>query len=152
MVGLSTMGLGEGARMATITITGRDAQVSSRNKEHAEEKLSRLAKYFNGIGKIEAVLGHSGDEAEVEVVISIPRGGPIVCRSTARDLYAAIDLVLDKAEAQLTKHKERRKERHSPKGESAAGERTGAPSEQAEGARDEDQLESYDDVIDKRDF
>lgn len=138
--------------MATISVTGRDSQVSSRNKEHAEEKLSRLAKYFNGIGKIEAVLGHSGDEAEVEVVISIPRGSPIVCRSRARDLYAAIDLVLDKAEAQLTKHKERRKDRHSPKGESAAGERTGTPSEPGEAAHDDDRLESYDDVIEKRDF
>ena len=138
--------------MATITVTGRDAQVSSRNKEHAEEKLSRLAKYFNGIGSIEAVLGHSGDEAEVEVVITIPRGSPIVCHSRARDLYAAIDLVLDKAEIQLTKHKERLKDRKSPKGESAAGEATGAASAQGKPARDDDQLESYDDVIEKRDF
>lgn len=138
--------------MATITVTGRDAQITSRNKEHAEEKLARLAKYFNGIGKIDAVLGHSGDDAEVELVIGVPRTSPIVCHSRARDLYAAIDLALDKAEAQLTKHKERLKERKSPKGESAAGERSGVLEGEASAAGDDDQLESYDDVIEKRDF
>ena len=136
--------------MATIQVTGRDGQVTSRNKEHAEEKLSRLAKYFNGIGKIEAVLGHSGDEAEVELVITVPRSSPIVCHSRAKDLYAAIDLVLDKAEIQLTKHKERVKERKLHRGEAGgtAEERGASP----EGASDDDRLESYDDVIDKRDF
>ena len=133
--------------MATIQITGKDAQVSSRNKEHALEKLSKLARYFNGIGKIDAVLGHSGDDAEVEVVISVPRGSPIVCHSRARDLYAAIDLVMDKAETQLTKHKERTKAHKGAKGDPAL--ETGAS-----GASDgeDDQLESYDDVIEKRDF
>ena len=134
--------------MATITVTGRDSQVSSRNKEHAEEKLSKLARYFDGIVKIEAVLGHSGDGAEAEVVISVPRGSPIVCRSTAQDLHAAVDLVLDKAEIQLTKHKERIKERKTHKG--APGEAFEA--EAASGKPDDDTLESYDDVIEKRDF
>ncbi|MGQ9589539.1 MAG: ribosome hibernation-promoting factor, HPF/YfiA family [Planctomycetota bacterium] len=97
--------------MATIHVTGKDSAVSSTNKAHAEEKLSRLAKYFNGIEKIEAVLGRVGDDASIEVVISIPRANPIVCRSQARDLYAAIDLVLDKAETQLTRHKERVRQR-----------------------------------------
>jgi putative sigma-54 modulation protein len=131
--------------MATIHVTGRDDQVTSRNKEHAEEKISRLAKYFNGIGKIEAVLGHSGDEAEVELVISLPRSSPIVCHTRAKDLYAAIDLVLDKAEVQLTKHKEKVKERKLHRNGAAAPEAPAA-------SGDDEGLESYDDVVDKKDF
>jgi ribosome-associated translation inhibitor RaiA len=96
--------------------------------------------------KIEAVLGHSGEGAAVEVVISVPRGSPIVCRSTAQDLHAAVDLVLDKAEIQLTKHKERIKDRKVHKG--APGDTLEA--EAASGQ--DDTLESYDDVIEKRDF
>ena len=141
--------------MATISISGKDDQVSTHTKEHAEEKLSKLARYFNGIGKIEAVLGHSGDEAEVEVVISVPRGSPIVCHSRARDLYTAIDLVLDKAEAQLTKHKERIKERKISRGEPMGAGAEGVIGEGKAGAGnfpDDEELESYDDVVDKRDF
>ena len=148
--------------MASIIITGKDASVTSRNKDHAEEKLSRLAKYFDGIGKIEAILGHNGDDAEVEVVITVPRGTPIVCSSRARDLYAAIDLVLDKAEAQLTKHKERLKDHKLHRGDGAhkpgiegkngtpAGEEAGGAA--GGGGKDDDGLESYDEVIEKRDF
>jgi len=129
--------------MPTIVVTGRDAQVTSRNKERAEEKIAKLEKYFNRIGKIEVLLGHSGDSAEVELVISIKRSNPIVCHSRAKDLYAAIDLVLDKAEAQLTKRKEKLK---THKGElSASGE---GPEKTGE----EEALESYDEVIEKRDF
>ena len=95
--------------MATIVVTGRDDQISSRSKQHTEEKLTKLEKYFDGIGKIEAVLGHSGADAEVELVISVGHGKTVVCRSQARELYTAVDMVLDKAETQLTRHKERLK-------------------------------------------
>ncbi len=101
--------------MVSIQVTGKDPAVTSANKAHAEEKLSRLGRYFNGIEKIEAVLGRVGDEASVEIVISIPRARSIVCRAQARDLYAAIDLALDKAEAQLTRHKERVRQRKHPR-------------------------------------
>ena len=107
--------------MATIVVTGRDDQVSSRSKDHAEEKLAKLPRYYDGIGRIEAVLAHSNDEAEVELVISVKRGKTIVCRSRAKELYAAIDLVLDKAEAQLTKFKERLKDHRAPKASESTG-------------------------------
>lgn len=133
--------------MATINVTGRDSSVSSTNRQHAEEKLSKLARYFNAIEKIEATLGFTGDEASVEVVISIPRGSPIVCHCRAKDLYSAIDLVVDKAEIQLTKHKERVRTRK------AKTDMAGTQIEPAAAPHPEDeQLESYDDVIDKRDF
>lgn len=140
--------------MATIHVTGRDAEVTARNRKHAEVKLTKLAKYFKGIVKIEATLGHTGDSAAAEVVISIPRGRPLVCRSRAQDLYAAVDLVLDKAETQLTKHKERLKERKTHRGQgSVEGEgEVGEKPQEAGLPTDDDKLESYDEVIEKRDF
>ena len=88
--------------MATIVVTGRDDKVTSRTREHAEAKLGKLEKYFDGIGRIEAVLGRSGDEARVELVISVGRGKTIVCESRHKEVYAAIDLVLDKEECPYT--------------------------------------------------
>ena len=131
--------------MPTIAVTGRDAQVSPRSREHAEEKISKLEKYFDGIGKIEAILGHSGDEADVELVITVRRGNPIVCHGRSKDLYAAIDIVIDKAEVQLTKFKERRK---AHKGEKSAS----GPNATGPKGAVEEPLESYDEVIEKRDF
>jgi putative sigma-54 modulation protein len=130
--------------MPTIVVTGRDAHVTSRNKSHTEEKIAKLERYFDGIVKIEAVLGHAGDSAEVELIISVRRAKPIVCHSEAKDLYAAIDKVVDKAETQLTKFKERRKAHKGERGRTDGG---GPVS-----AVEDEPLETYDEVIDKRDF
>ncbi len=133
--------------MATIVVTGRDSEVTSRNKQHAEEKLAKLERYYDGITKIEAVLGHGSDGAEAELVISVRRRKPIVCHVKAKELYAAIDLVLDKAEGQLTKFKERRKAQRTRK-RAAQTSASGAA-----GASDEDEkLESYEDIVEKTDF
>lgn len=122
--------------MPQIVVTGRDGQISAKNREHAEAKIERLERYFDGIEKIEAVLGHSGDEAAVEVIISVRKGRPIVCHSSAKDLYAAIDRVLDKAEGLLTKFKEKLKAHHK-KGDRARSSRAKAPEPLAEGQDDE---------------
>lgn len=108
--------------MPSIVVTGRDEKVTSRHKQHAEQKISKLERYFNGIVKIEAVLGHQPDGSAVELVISVQGGKPIVCHSRSKELYAAIDLVLDKAEKRLTRHKEKLKDQ---KIDSARGRRSG---------------------------
>ena len=133
--------------MATIVVTGRDSEVTSRNKQHAEDKLAKLERYYNGITKIEAVLGHQADGAEAELVISVRRRKAIVCHGKAKELYAAIDVVLDKAEGQLTKFKERTQDQRTrkPTGQVAPGEAMGV-------ADDEENLESYEDIVEKTDF
>ena len=133
--------------MATIVVTGRDSEVTSRNKQHAEEKLAKLERYYNGITKIEAVLGHRADGAEAELVISVRRRKAIVCHGKAKELYAAIDVVLDKAEGQLTRFKERTKDQRTrkPTGQVSAGEVMGV-------ADEEENLESYEDIVEKTDF
>ena len=92
--------------MVSITITGRN-EVTSRQKEHAREKAAKLSRYFNGILRIEVMLEKSIDRARVELVISVKKGSQIVCHQEEKELYAAIDLVLDKAEKQLTRFKEK---------------------------------------------
>ena len=99
----------------TIVVSARDDQVTARSKKHVEDKVLKLGKYFDGIQKGEAGLGRSGHDAKVELIISVGRGKRIVCSSEAKELYTALDLVLDKAEAQLTKHKERLKAHRTPR-------------------------------------
>ncbi len=133
--------------MATIVVTGRDSEVTSRNKQHAEDKLAKLERYYNGITKIEAILGHQADGAEAELVISVRRRKAIVCHGKAKELYAAIDVVLDKAEGQLTKFKERTQDQRTRKPTGQV-----APSEAIGVADDEENLESYEDIVEKTDF
>ena len=92
--------------MVPITITGRN-EVTSRQKAHARDKAAKLLRYFNGIVRIEVVLERNTDRARAELLISVKKGSQIVCHQEGKDLYAAIDLVLDKAETQVTRFKEK---------------------------------------------
>ena len=92
--------------MVPIIITGRNG-VSTKQKDHAKDKISKLERYFNGITRMEVVLDKGPDRSRAEVLISIKKGSPIVCHHDDTDLYKAIDLIIDKAEVQLTRHKEK---------------------------------------------
>jgi len=131
--------------MANILVTGRSEKITTRDKKHAEEKIQKLEKYFNGITRIEIILNSNGELAEAELLISVKRSSQIVCRTTDKDLYAAIDLVLDKAEIQLTKHKEKLRQRRIGREENLPETAGGEESE-------EESLEAYEDIVEKREF
>ena len=134
--------------MALIVVTARSDKITARDREHAKDKIQKLEKYFNGITRLEMILQRSLEQAVAEVVISVRRGGQMFCKESHKDLYAAIDLVLDKAEIQLTRHKEKIKERRGREAGSAV------PGEREEGAEEsgEETLEAYEDIVEKREF
>ncbi len=110
-----------------ISITERHPGITAHVKEYAQKKVNRLERYFDGTQRIEIILGKDGDDSAVELVISVT-GRKIVSESKHHDLYAAIDLTLDKAEKQLVRHKEKLKahrDKHSsgetPETEDKAG-------------------------------
>jgi len=138
--------------MASIVVTGRSERITSREKTHAEEKIQKLERYFNGITRIEIVLNQNAELAEAELVISVKKGSQIVCRTQDKDLYAAIDLVLDKAEILLTRHKEKVRQHQHHRGREGGGEggptgESGRPPEPGE-----ETLEAYEDIVEKREF
>jgi putative sigma-54 modulation protein len=110
-----------------VTVTGRHPGITPHVKEYAESKVNRLERYFDGTQRIEVIMRREADDSIVELVITAG-GRQIISECRDPDLYAAIDLVLDKAETQLTRLKEKRKEH---RGKHAEGE--GATSEEANG-------------------
>lgn len=132
--------------MAPIVVTGRSEKITSWDRQHAEDKIGKLEKYFRGITRIEMILEKNAQQSEAELVISVKRGSQIVCHARDKDLFAAIDLVLDKAETQLTRHKEKVRDHHRPGREEEEAARGGT---QEAG---EETLEAYEDIVEKREF
>ena len=71
-----------------------------------EEKLSRMDKYFDDSNEIEAsvLVSVRGREQKVEVTIPLKKF-QIRVEESHSDLYAAIDLAIDKLERQFRKYK-----------------------------------------------
>ena len=86
-------------------IRGEKIKVTSAIQEYVENKLSRLDKYFKSENVDASVLIRvKGKEQTIEVTIPYDK---YTLRSEERrdDLYAAIDLVIDKLEGQIRKMK-----------------------------------------------
>lgn len=87
-------------------IRGERVEVTNSMKEYATQKLSRLEKYFDNPSNIvcKVIFSVRGREQKVEVTIN---GGKYDLRAEVshNDLYAALDLVIDKLETQMRKFK-----------------------------------------------
>ena len=87
-------------------IRGERMEVTDSMKEYAIDKLSRMEKQFDNPNNIfcKVIFSIRGREQKVEVTIN---GGKYDLRAEVShsDLYAAIDLVVDKLETQMRKYK-----------------------------------------------
>lgn len=97
--------------MINIKITARHLKITNEVKEYLQSKLNTLDRYFDRIKRIEVVLDHSRNLYELEIVVSVVLGKKIVLKTSHYNYIAAIDILVDKIERQLTKFKEIRKAR-----------------------------------------
>ncbi|WP_369901837.1 ribosome hibernation-promoting factor, HPF/YfiA family [Bacillus manliponensis] len=101
-----------------FNIRGENIEVTPALKEYVEKKLGKLERYFDTFPEIKVNLKVYSDKQRVEVTIPFP---DLLLRAeeTNDDMYSAIDLVLDKIERQIRKHKtkvnRKLREKGSPK-------------------------------------
>ncbi len=100
-----------------IIIHGRHLDTTAAIKNYVRKKASKLTKYSNKINKIQFTLKIEGQKQIVESVCSIA-GTTLVAETANPDMYAAIDLVVDKLEKQFIRQKGKlRNPRRDRKGE-----------------------------------
>jgi len=95
-----------------INITFRKMDPEERIKAYVEEKLAKVKKYLNE--PIEAHVVLSTEKFRKGAEVNITADGLVINGSENReDIYAAIDLVVDKLERQIKRQKEKAKGRLS---------------------------------------
>ncbi|HEY0096549.1 MAG TPA: ribosome-associated translation inhibitor RaiA [Archangium sp.] len=94
-----------------LNITFRQFGSSDALKEYAKEKVERVNKYLDRAGEAHVVLSLERHLHHAEITI---HSGSWVLRGREKsaDMYASIDLAMDKIEAQLRKYKEKIKNHH----------------------------------------
>ncbi|MUT64997.1 ribosome-associated translation inhibitor RaiA [Paenibacillus sp. NEAU-GSW1] len=87
------------------TIRGQRFQVTDALRDYAERKLSRLEKYFEAPAS-ETTVTMSVTKGQHVVEVTIPLKGLLLrAEDKSQDMYASIDVVVDKLERQIRKHK-----------------------------------------------
>ncbi|MGJ9384806.1 ribosomal subunit interface protein [Salipaludibacillus neizhouensis] len=89
-----------------FNIRGENLEVTPALREYVEKKVSKLEKYFDTIpsSDVHVKLSVLNNDQKVEITIPMPK---LLLRAEEKhaDMYAAIDLVIEKLERQIRKHK-----------------------------------------------
>lgn len=89
-----------------FSIRGEHLEVTEALRDYVEKKLSRLKRYFEAPLTSEVNVTLSVVKGLQTVEVTIPLAGVILrAEDKNNDMYASIDLVVDKLERQIRKHK-----------------------------------------------
>jgi putative sigma-54 modulation protein len=93
-------------------------EVTSALKTFAQQKVTKLTKYYDRIQEIEVVLDadkeQGKDHTTVEVIVNAEHKNMFVAHHRDGDAYACIDACVDKLERQLSEHKKKIRNRKHP--------------------------------------
>lgn len=93
-----------------LNISGHHVEVTPALKDYVTSKLTRLERHYSDITNAQVTLSVEKLRQIAEASLHI-RGREIVANAESEDLYAAIDMLTDKIDRQIIKHKEKLVER-----------------------------------------
>ncbi|WP_339459309.1 ribosome hibernation-promoting factor, HPF/YfiA family [Pseudomonas sp. EA_105y_Pfl2_R69] len=93
-----------------VNISGHQLDVTDAMRAYIDEKLGRLERHFDKITNVQVIMEVEKLKQKIEATLHIA-GGEVVANAVHDDMYAAIDLLTDKLDRQLIKHKEKQLDR-----------------------------------------
>jgi len=94
--------------LMNLTVTGHHVDVTSSMRNYVTEKMQRLQRHSQNLFGIHVILTVEKMRQKAEATIEVA-GTKLYADTTEPDMYAAIDLLTDKLDRQLIKHKEKLK-------------------------------------------
>jgi len=95
-----------------ITVTFRHIDASDSLKAYAEEKVSKMDKYFDFPVEAHIVLAVEKFRRSADVTLNV-NGNMIKGVVETEDMYSAIDQVMDKIEKQVKRYREKMRDRRT---------------------------------------
>jgi len=90
-----------------INISSKHMALTPAIEEYAQKKVERLTRYFDRIQQVDVVIDRLKNGYQVEIITDVEKHEPFVATSDHDNLYACIDLGVDRSVRQLTDHKSR---------------------------------------------
>jgi putative sigma-54 modulation protein len=108
-------------RMQT-KISSKHLAITPAIEQYAEKRAAKLRRFFDRIQQIDVVIAKSRNRYTVEFITDVEHHEPFVATAEHTDMYACIDLGLDRASRQLKDHKSRlRNHKHVTPARAASG-------------------------------
>ena len=89
-----------------LHLTGHQLPITPAIREYIAAKLERITNHFDNVIDVNVIISVDKLEQKIEATVHV-RGRDIFCESSATDMYAAIDGLVDKLDRTMLKHKEK---------------------------------------------
>lgn len=90
-----------------LTISGHHLEITPAIREYVTAKFERVTRHFDNVIDMNVTLSVDKLQQHIEANVHL-RGKDIHVEASDADMYAAIDLLADKLDRQVLKHKEKR--------------------------------------------
>ncbi len=89
-----------------LNISGHHLNITDAIKHHSEEKLAKIKHHFDHVININMILGIEKDSQIAEATLHVS-GADLFAKAESGDMYASIDQMVNKLDAQIRRHKEK---------------------------------------------
>ncbi|MDO8896585.1 MAG: ribosome-associated translation inhibitor RaiA [Bacteroidales bacterium] len=98
-----------------LQLTGHHLEVTPALREYIEGKLSRVSNHFDHVIDLKVTLSVEKLVQKVEATLRVP-GNDLHVECSGENMYSAIDMLTDKLDRQVVKHKEKQGDHHKVNG------------------------------------
>jgi len=89
-----------------VQVSGHHVEVTQAIRDYVLSKLERIQRHFDQVIEISVILSVQKLRQKAEISVHMA-GKDIHVESDDADMYAAIDLMMDKLDRQIIKHKQK---------------------------------------------
>lgn len=87
-----------------LTITGHHIEVTPALRDYVSSKVEKVIKHFDHVTSVHVILSVEKLVQKAEITLHV-KGKDIYADASDTDLYAAIDILIDKLDRQVQKYK-----------------------------------------------
>jgi putative sigma-54 modulation protein len=89
-----------------LNVSGHHVEVTPALRSYVQSKLERVSRHFDHVIDAQVILTVNKLVQKAEVTLHV-RGKDLHCECEQEDLYAAIDLLVDKLDRQVLRYKDK---------------------------------------------
>lgn len=88
-----------------IKISSKHMELTAAIESYAGKKVQKLSRFFDRIQQIDVVIDKARNGYTTEIITDVEHHEPFIATGSHEDLYACIDLGVDRSIRQLKDHK-----------------------------------------------
>lgn len=94
-----------------LQLTGHHLEITPALREYVSAKFSRISNHFDHVIDVKVTMSIEKLAQKVEATLHVP-GNDLHAECTDENMYSAIDMLTDKLDRQVVKHKEKHGDHH----------------------------------------